>query len=96
MGYKLSQAAKQDLQRIYSYCLEVFGEEQADKYFFGFFDAFENIARHPKQYQSVDNLRPGYRRCIYGSDAIYFRMNGTEAEIMAILGSQDLDLWGLV
>ena len=35
--YKLSQEAKEDLQRIYEYGYLNFGEQQADDYFNGFF-----------------------------------------------------------
>ena len=93
LGYKLSKEAKEDLQRIYQYGFEHFGEEQADKYFWGFFECFERIAESPLQHQSIDHIRAGYRRCIYASDTIYFRVSSGGVEIMAILGGQDLDEW---
>lgn len=91
--YKLAEAAKQDLQRIYQYGFEHFGEEQADRYFWGFIDCFERIAESPLQYQSIDYIRLGYRRCVFASDTIYFRVNSTGVEIMAIIGGQELDEW---
>ena len=92
-SYKLSLNAKEDLRRIYAYGFVEFGELQADKYFEGFFKTFEKIASNPSSYQSVDHIRPGYRRCTCGSDSIYYRFNGVEVEIMAILGGQDIDEW---
>ena len=92
-SYKLSLIAKQDLRRIYTYGFVEFGELQADKYFEGFFQTFEKIASNPSAYQSVDYIREGYRRCAYGSDSIYYRYNGIEVEIMAILGGQDIVEW---
>ena len=91
--YKLSQEAKDDLQRIYEYVFLNFGEQQADNYFFGFFETFEKIASYPFHYQSVDDIRVGYKRCPYRSDTIYFRVNGQKVEIMAIIGGQDTDVW---
>lgn len=82
-----------DLQRIYQYGLEQFGEEQADNYFWGFFECFEKISQNPKQYQSIDHIRIGYRRCVFESDTIYFRIQPSGIEVMAILGGQDLDDW---
>ncbi|MDX1451641.1 MAG: type II toxin-antitoxin system RelE/ParE family toxin [Oleiphilaceae bacterium] len=92
-NYQLSLSAKEDLRRIYSYGYRHFGEEQADKYYFGFFSTFEKISSNPFLYQSVDHIRAGYRRCPYGSDSIYYRINGNTIEIMAILSGQDLDVW---
>lgn len=91
-SYKLSQEAKDDLQRIYEYGFLNFGEQQADDYFFSFFETFEKIAPYSLHYQSVDDIRVGYKRCIYRSDAIYFRVNGQKVEIMAIIGGQDTDV----
>jgi toxin ParE1/3/4 len=45
----------------------------------------------PYSFESVDYIKPGYRRCVCGVDNIYFRMNGEWVEIMAIIGRQDLD-----
>jgi toxin ParE1/3/4 len=91
--YKLSQEAKEDLQRIYEYGYLNFGEQQADDYFNGFFETFDKIAAHPFQHQTVDNIRIGYRRYPYHTDTIYYRINNQQIEIMAILGGQDIDVW---
>lgn len=88
--YKLSNAAKQDLIRIHHYGVENFGTAQADKYFDTFFEYFEIIAQQPFSFESIDHVKPGYRRCVCGSDSIYYRINLSIVEIMAIVGSQDL------
>jgi toxin ParE1/3/4 len=84
--YKLSNVAKEDLIRIHH-----FGVAQADKYFDAFFEHFDLIARQPLSFESVDFIRTGYRRCVCGSDSIYYKVNVDEVEIMAIIGKQDLD-----
>ena len=91
--YKLSKAAKEDLIRIHQYGVKKFGVRQADKYFNSFFDSFELIAKRPHSFESVDYIKPGYRRCVCGVDSIYFRTNGERVEIMAIIGRQDLNQW---
>ncbi len=88
--YRLSNAAKEDLIRIHHFGVKKFGIAQADKYFDSFFDYFEIIAEMPFAFESVDYIRAGYRRCPCGSDTIYFRINGSMVEIMAIVGMQDL------
>ena len=88
--YRLSNSAKEDLIRIHHFGVEKFGITQADKYFDSFFDYFEIIAQRPFSFESVDYIKKGYRRCPCGSDTIYYRVNGTVVEIMAIVGMQDL------
>ncbi len=43
-SYRISEAAKGDLKRIYRRGLLKFGEAQADRYFNAFFERFEEIA----------------------------------------------------
>ena len=81
-NYKLSNTAKEDLIRIHHYGVERFGMQQADIYFNSFFDHFEMIARQPLSFESVDFIKKGYRRCVCGSDAIYYRINDRYVEIM--------------
>ncbi|MDX1720891.1 MAG: type II toxin-antitoxin system RelE/ParE family toxin [Salegentibacter mishustinae] len=90
--YKLSEVAKGDLIRIHQYGVEKFGMAQADKYFESFFEYFKIIAQEPYSFEAVDYIREGYRRCVCGSDSIYYRINNEEKtiEIMAIIGRQDL------
>lgn len=90
--FRLSNEAKDDLIRIYRYGVRKFGVAQADKYFDTFFESFELIAKNPLSFERVDHLKKGYRRCVCGADTIYFRINGKVAEIMAIVGRQDLDV----
>ncbi len=90
-NYKLSNAAKEDLIRIHHYGVERFGMQQADTYFNSFFDHFEMIARQPLSFESVDFIKKGYRRCVCGSDAIYYKVDNNVVEIMAIIGKQDLE-----
>ena len=88
--YRLSNSAKDDLIRIHHYGVKKFGMSQADKYFDSFFKYFDIIAQRPYSFESVDFIKKGYRRCVYGSDSIYYRINDDTAEIMAIVGKQDL------
>lgn len=83
--YKLSEEAKNDLIRIHHYWVEKFGLTQADKYFESFFEFFDQIARRPFSFESVDYIKKGYRRCVCGIDSIYYRINGNRVEIMTIV-----------
>jgi toxin ParE1/3/4 len=88
--YRLSNVAKEDLIRIHQFGVKKFGITQADKYFYSFFDYFEIIAQRPFSFESVEYIKEGYRRCPCGSDTIYYRINDSMVEIMAIIGMQDL------
>jgi len=89
-SYKLSNVAKEDLIRIHSYGVKQFGMTQADNYFNTFFEYFDLIAQSPYSFESVDFIKEGYRRCVCGSDSIYYRITNTRVEIMAIVGRQNL------
>lgn len=88
--YKLSNVAKEDIIRIHHYGVKQFGLRQADKYFETLFEHFELIAKNPQSFESVDYIKPGYRRCVCGVDSIFFKLNDDFVEIMTIIGRQDL------
>jgi len=89
-NYKLSNVAKDDLIRIHRYGVKKFGTTHADKYFDSFFEYFDTIAESPFSFKSVDYIKTGYRRCVCGSDSIYFKVSNNTVEIMATIGRQDL------
>lgn len=89
--YRLSSAAQEDLIRIHHYGVKKFGMAQADKYYDSFFKYFDIIAQRPFSFESVDFIKNGYRRCVCGSDSIYYRINEDVVEIMAIVGRQELN-----
>lgn len=89
-NYRLSNVAKNDLIRIHHFGIKTFGEAQADKYFDSLFECFDLIAQNPYSFESVDFIKEGYRRCVCGSDSIYYKISDTMVEIMTIVGRQDL------
>lgn len=90
-NYRLSTIAKEDLIRIHHYGVKTFGVKQADRYFESFFEYFNIIAQRPFSFEAVDFIKIGYRRCVCGSDTIYYRISSDAViEIMSIIGKQDL------
>ena len=89
--FRISNTAKEDLIRIHHYGVQKFGTTQADKYFESFFEYFEIIAQRPFTFESVDFIKNGYRRCVCGSDSIFFKVNENFVDIITIIGRQDLD-----
>ncbi len=89
-NYRISNEAKEDLIRIHQYEVKKLGMAQADTYFESFFVVFDIIAQRPFSFESVDFIKKGYRRCVCGSDSIYYKINDGIIEIMTIIGRQDL------
>jgi toxin ParE1/3/4 len=90
-NYRITEDAKEDLRRIYRRGVKEYGEAQADKYHSNLFERFEEIAKNPLLYQSVDSIRIGYRRSFCGADSIFYRIAEDVVEIIAIIGRQDSD-----
>jgi toxin ParE1/3/4 len=91
--YRISEAAREDLERIYRRGVCEYGEAQADRYFDAFFQRFEELAAQPYAYPAVNEIRLGYRRSVCGKDSIYYRVVDGTVEIMALLGRQEIDEW---
>ena len=91
--YRLTPDAEEDLWRIYQWGFRRFGETAADKYYFAFFDRFEQLAKNPYMYPSIDYIRQGYRASVCGVDTIYYRVVDDMVEIMNVLGKQDRNAW---
>lgn len=87
--YRLSEEAKNDLIGIHQYGVRKHGEAQADAYFWHIIKRLEVLAETPLLYQEVSEIREGYRRSVCREHAIYYRLDGDDVEIMAILRSQE-------
>jgi toxin ParE1/3/4 len=87
--YELSNAADRDFEGIFDFGIDRFGFAQALAYQDGLKQRFADLAAHPERYPTVDHIREGYRRCVYGSHAIYYRVEPERVFIVRILGQQD-------
>lgn len=78
------------MARLYRRGITEFGLAQADRYFDGLIARFDRIAGDPSLYAAVDHIRPGYRRSVYGTHSVYYRIEGRGVEIMRVLGREDV------
>ena len=90
-SYRLNREALEDLDRLYEHGVLTFGLRQADAYFDGIVNRFQKIADQPELYPAIDHIRQGYRRSVYRSHSIYYRIDPDEIVIVRILGQQDTD-----
>lgn len=87
---KISAAADADLDAIYEYGFYQWGEAQADRYYDDLLKQFDQITQNPFLYAAIDDLALGYRRCVYGSHSIFYRIRHDVVEVMAVIGKQDI------
>ena len=90
-GYRLSRKAAADYEEIFVYGFQAFGLLQAEAYAAGMEQHFAEIATWPRLHQAVDHIRSGYRRSVYRSHAIYYRIEPSEVIVVRILGKQNLE-----
>ena len=87
--YELSPAAEADLRRLYTYGILNFGEKLADDYYDGLIARLAQIADMPKLYPAVDDIKQGYRRSVFGSHSIYYKLADDHVKIIRILSRED-------
>ncbi len=90
-GYELAPEAENDLLDIALYGLINFGLIPSEQYRDGLKKRFQELADHPHRYQAIDEIRQGYRRSVYRSHSIYYRIEGNGVAIMRILNRQDVE-----
>lgn len=88
--YKLTIAAAEDFENIFDYGIDTFGLVQALQYQNDMKQRFDELAEQPKLYPAVEHIRSGYRRSVFGSHSIYYRVESDHVVIARILGRQDL------
>lgn len=83
--YRLTPAARQDLENIWIYTRRQWGAEQANRYTDSLTAAFAELARSPRSVPACDYIRPGYRRRSVERHMIYFRIMDYGIAIVRIL-----------
>ena len=86
--YKISIQAEFDIDRIYEFGLDQFGEAQADKHHMEIYSHLQFIAEHPDLYP-LSELN-GFHKSVFGPYSIYYRaLESGAVYIVRILGRQD-------
>ncbi len=87
--YELTIAADEDFEKILNFGIDTFGLDQALEYQNGMKRRFDELSEQPRRYAAVSHIRKGYRRSVYGSHSIYYRIEEQGVVIVRILGQQD-------
>jgi len=83
--YRLTPAAERDLEAIWTYTLQRWGVEQANRYIDLLTAAFAELANSPNTAPACDQVRPGYRRRSVERHMIYFRITAYGIAIVRVL-----------
>jgi toxin ParE1/3/4 len=81
---RLRPRAERDLEDIWLYSFERWGQAQADGYLGQIVEAFNMLADGRKKGRAVD-IRAGYLKHAVGSHMVYFRVMPDSIEIVRIL-----------
>ncbi|HKP77951.1 MAG TPA: type II toxin-antitoxin system RelE/ParE family toxin [Phenylobacterium sp.] len=84
-GYRLSPAARADLEAIWTFGEEGWGADQAELYIRRIQRAVETVASDPRRGRPCEDIRPGYFRFAVGTHMLFFRRDVDVIEIVRIL-----------
>jgi toxin ParE1/3/4 len=95
-GYSLAKDADDDLQNIYWFTHERWGEQQAERYISGLFSTFDKLAQFPEMGRPRSELSAKIRSFAHKRHVIYYFAIVDGIGISRILhGSMDLENAGL-
>jgi toxin ParE1/3/4 len=87
-----SPAAEADLESIWLYSFERWGEAQADLYFDQLVSGMDQLLANPMLGQSREEVRQGYRSLQVKHHVIYYRLVGDMIDIVRVLHEKMLPL----
>ncbi|MEO7078687.1 MAG: type II toxin-antitoxin system RelE/ParE family toxin [Rhodococcus sp. (in: high G+C Gram-positive bacteria)] len=76
--YVLSPSARVDLEQIWDYTCDRWGDDQAEKYVREIQRAIERVVANPEIGRACDEVRPGYRKHAVGTHTLYYRIAGID------------------
>lgn len=84
--FTLRPTAQIDLELIWRYTLDQWGEQQADTYIRQLNEGFHLLAREPETGRDCGYIRPGYRKYHTGRHIIFYRpVSDSEIEVVRVL-----------
>jgi len=83
--FRLTPAARRDLEGIWRYSAQQWGTTQAGRYLDTLNAAFESLAQAPRSGSACDHIRPGYRRQWVEQHGVYYRIVNDSVVVVRIL-----------
>jgi toxin ParE1/3/4 len=85
---ELSPKALADLDTIWEYSVQNWGETRSETYVRGIHAALELVAVNPHMARDASSIRPGLPKYYVGSHVIFFRLNDKRIVVSRILHSR--------
>ncbi len=85
MRFIVSPRARTDIDDIWNYTVEHWGERQAEIYIRLVKAAVEAVVKDPKVGRTCDDVRLGYRRYPVGSHVLFYRVTAEAIVVVRIL-----------
>jgi toxin ParE1/3/4 len=82
---RVTPAALRDLEGIWTYTAQQWGEAQAARYLDGLNTCFEAIAASPLSAPTCEDIRPGYRRQRVQRHTVYYRVMDAMVVVVRVL-----------
>ncbi|WP_366523782.1 type II toxin-antitoxin system RelE/ParE family toxin [uncultured Algimonas sp.] len=90
MPVKLSAKADEDLDNIFTFGIERFGEHLAERYVSELLSHLDLLCTSPELFPLVGSERAGLRRSVFRSNVIYFEKEGSGIILIRrVIGRQD-------
>jgi len=83
--FVLSPAAEIDLDDIWDYSVEDWGERQAERYIRMIQDTITGLTVGMQLSQSAELVRPGYRKVLVGTHVLFFTEDDQVVDVIRIL-----------
>lgn len=83
--FRLTPAALRDLESIWQYTAQQWGEAQAERYVDALHASFATIAHAPLAAPACDHIRTGYRRQGVQRHAVYYRLDADVVIVVRVL-----------
>ena len=90
--YVLSPAARADLEQIWDYTCDRWGDDQAEQYVREIQRAIERAVDNPEIGRACDEVRPGYGKHPVGTHMLYYRIAGVDVIDMVRILHQRMDI----
>jgi len=84
-AYRLTPAARADLDAIWTFGEAQWGVDRAERYIRQIQGAVETVAADPRRGRRCDEIRPGYFKFAAGTHILFFRCDEDVIEIVRIL-----------
>lgn len=82
---ELTRLAAADLESIFEYTLETWGNRQAELYLENLQAGIQQLADHPGMGRSCDPIRPGLKRMEHSRHTVFYRQNVSGILVTRIL-----------